>query len=103
MIEDMVPIFILGVIGYFILELVKVVSENRLRNRLIDKGLVDEKSKLLLESRSPPQPEGSLKWGIVLIGWAWRSCSRLGSTAGCQLPSAKRSRPARCFSWPAWA
>jgi hypothetical protein len=67
MIDDLVVIFILGVIGYFILELVKVVSENRLRNKLIDKGLVDDKAKLLLESRPLPQLDGSLKWGIVLI------------------------------------
>ncbi len=68
MIEDVVPVFILGVIGYFILELVKVVSENRLRQKLVDKGMVDEKSKLLLESRLPVQTDGALKWGIVLIG-----------------------------------
>jgi hypothetical protein len=61
------PVFILGVIGYFILELVKVISENRLRHKLIDKGMVDEKVKLLLESRPLAQFDSSLKWGIVLI------------------------------------
>lgn len=68
MIEEITPIFILGVIGYFILELVKVVSENRLRHKLIDKGLVDDKARLLLESRPLTQFDMSLKWGIVLIG-----------------------------------
>jgi membrane protein DedA with SNARE-associated domain len=67
MIGDMIAVFILGVIGYFILELVKVVSENRLRHKLIEKGLVDEKVKLLLESRPLAQFDMSLKWGIVLI------------------------------------
>lgn len=65
--ENLVPIFVLGVIGYFVLELVRVVSENRLRHKLIEKGLVDEKVKLLLESRPMAQLDGSLKWGIVLI------------------------------------
>lgn len=68
MIENMVPVFVLGVIGYFILELVKVVAESRLRQKLVDKGMVDEKSKMLLESRLPVQTDGALKWGIVLIG-----------------------------------
>jgi hypothetical protein len=65
--ENLVPIFVLGVIGYFVVELVRVVSENRLRHKLIEKGLVDEKVKLLLESRPLAQLDGSLKWGIVLI------------------------------------
>jgi hypothetical protein len=68
MIENVTPIFILGVIGYFVVELVRVVSENRLRHKLIDKGLVDDKAKLLLESRPLAQFDMSLKWGIVLIG-----------------------------------
>jgi hypothetical protein len=67
MIANLAPVFILGVIGFFILELVKVVSESRLRNKLVDKGMVDEKVKLLLESRPLAQFDSSLKWGIVLI------------------------------------
>jgi hypothetical protein len=68
MIENMVPVLVLGVIGYFVLELVKVVAENRLRHKLVEKGLVDEKARLLLESLPSAQSEGALKWGIVLIG-----------------------------------
>ncbi len=68
MIENLAPVLILGVIGYFIVELVKVVSENRLRHKLIDKGLVDDQARLLLESRPLAQFDMSLKWGIVLIG-----------------------------------
>jgi hypothetical protein len=67
MIENLAPVLILGVIGYFALELVKVVSETRLRHKLVEKGLVDEKVKLLLGSRPLAQVDGSLKWGIVLI------------------------------------
>jgi hypothetical protein len=67
MMEYLAPVFILGVIGYFILELVRVISENRLRHKLIDKGMVDEKVKLLFESRPLARFDSSLKWGIVLI------------------------------------
>ena len=65
--ENLVPIFVLGIIGYFVLELVKAVSENRLRQKLVDKGLVDEKIKPLFELRPLAQSASALMWGIVLI------------------------------------
>jgi hypothetical protein len=65
--ENLLPIFILLVTGYFTLELVKVISENRLRHKLIDKGLVDEKIKLLFQSQPLAQSASALKWGLVLI------------------------------------
>jgi hypothetical protein len=65
--ENLAPVLILTVIGIFTVELVKVVSENRLRSKLIEKGLVDEKAKLLFEARVPALSASSLKWGLVLI------------------------------------
>jgi hypothetical protein len=65
--EDMVPVLVLTVIGFFVLELVKAVSENRIRAKLIEKGMVDEKVKLLLGTRPAPESASSLKWGLVLI------------------------------------
>ncbi len=65
--EDLVPIFILAVIGYFVLELVKVVSESRLRHKLIEKGLVDEKIKPLFQPLLLSQSSSALKWGLVMI------------------------------------
>ncbi|MBN2398848.1 MAG: hypothetical protein JXI33_00745 [Candidatus Aminicenantes bacterium] len=66
--EEMVPALVLTVIGYFVLELVKVVSENRIRAKLIEKGMVDEKIKLLFQPRLLNDSASSLKWGLVLIG-----------------------------------
>lgn len=65
--ENMVPVLVLTVIGFFVLELVKVVSENRVRGKLIDKGMVDEKVKLLFAPRQANEAASSLKWGLVLI------------------------------------
>ncbi len=67
MLDDLAPVLILFAIGYFTLELVKVVSENRLRHKLIEKGMVDEKAQLLFSKRLPAPSASSLKWGIVLI------------------------------------
>ncbi len=65
--EDLVPIFVLAVIGYFVLELVKVVAESRLRHKLIEKGLVDEKIKPLFQPLLMSQSASALKWGLVMI------------------------------------
>lgn len=65
--EDFVPVFVLTVIGYFVLALVKVVSENRIRAKLIEKGLVDEKIKALFEPQQVMESASSLKWGLVMI------------------------------------
>ena len=65
--EDMVPVLVLTVIGYFVLELVKAVSENRIRAKLIEKGMVDEKIKLLFAPSQAAESASSLKWGLVLI------------------------------------
>jgi Domain of unknown function (DUF6249) len=65
--NDMLPVLVLIVSTYFVLELVKVVTESRLRQKLIDKGLVDEKAKLLFEARPLAQSASALKWGLVLV------------------------------------
>lgn len=65
--ENMLPVLVLTVIGYFVLELVKVVSESRIRTKLIEKGMVDEKIKLLFGPSQFNESASSLKWGLVMI------------------------------------
>jgi hypothetical protein len=48
--------------------LIKIISDNRIRHKLIDKGLVDEKVKYLFSENLTLQPLSSVKWGLVLIG-----------------------------------
>jgi hypothetical protein len=66
MYDAIAPVVVMALIGYFTLALVRLVSENRLRHKLIEKGLVDEKIKLLFAD-PPSATDGSLKWGMVLI------------------------------------
>jgi uncharacterized membrane protein len=49
---------------------IKVVSDNRIRRRLIEGGQVDEKVKYLYfkSERRMYDPLSSVKWGMVLIG-----------------------------------
>lgn len=65
--EDLTPVLVLLVIGYFVLALVKTVSESRLQHKLVEKGMVDEKIKALFSVRPVLEMASSLKWGLVLI------------------------------------
>lgn len=58
-------IFIVGIIFFTCLGIIKVLSDNRLRSKLIEKGEVDESIKALYSSQNLIS---SLKWGFVLIG-----------------------------------
>ena len=60
-------VLIVAIIFFSIVGVVKVISDNRLRQKLIDKGQLDENVKYLYSS-STHQTLSSLKWGFVLIG-----------------------------------
>ncbi len=49
---------------------IKVVSDNRIRRRLIESDQLDEKVKFLTfqSGRGPANPLSSVKWGMVMIG-----------------------------------
>jgi hypothetical protein len=61
------PIIIVGIIFFTIGWIIKTISDHRLRNRLIDKGLVNEKVQHLFASESGLKSLSSLKWGMVLV------------------------------------
>jgi hypothetical protein len=65
---DWTPVLVLAVIGYFTLELVRTVADNRLRSKLIEKGMTDENAKALFAARPMGEVGSSLKWGMVSIG-----------------------------------
>lgn len=46
---------------------IKILLEAKTRHKLIDKGMVDEKIKLLFP-KPPETHSASLKWGMVLLG-----------------------------------
>ncbi|MEJ2634317.1 MAG: hypothetical protein P8184_03370 [Calditrichia bacterium] len=61
--DFIIPVTLFLVIGWII----KVLSDNRLRQRLIEKGEIDENIKQLVVGTGHAQLS-SLKWGLVLIG-----------------------------------
>ena len=61
------PIIIVGIILYSINEFVRILSDNRIRNKLISKGMVDDKIQYLYQAKQASLNPSSLKWGIVLV------------------------------------
>lgn len=48
--------------------IVKIVVDNKTRQKLIEKGMVDENVKYLFYDKFEQHAPVSLKWGLVLIG-----------------------------------
>lgn len=61
--EVLIPAVVFGAI----IIALKLILDSRLRNKLIDKGMVDENVKFLNYSTAQTQRLSSLKWGMVLI------------------------------------
>lgn len=65
--ETMIPIILFPSFLIAVVLIVKIVSDNRLRHKFVDKGLVDENVKFLYKAEEDRR-YSSLKWGFVLIG-----------------------------------
>jgi uncharacterized membrane protein len=61
-------VLIPAIIFTAIVAIVKIAADAGTRNRLINKGIVDEKVKHLFATSAQLQRLSSLKWGLVLIG-----------------------------------
>lgn len=68
--SDLAPALV-GIVFFFtVLYMVKIISDNRVRHKLIEKGIIDENVKHLFASSSGlnlSNPRVSLKWGLVLV------------------------------------
>lgn len=64
--SNLAPVIGMSVFFGAIVLLVKIISDNRLRQKLVDKGLVDENIKYLF-ARAEGSRSSSLKWGIFLV------------------------------------
>jgi phosphatidylglycerophosphate synthase len=65
---DLTPVLILGVIFWGILAIVREVAQNRLRHRILEKGLTGVNVQNLFQRETAFGSQGSLKWGILLLG-----------------------------------
>lgn len=63
---EMVPIIVVPAIFFSIVAMIKIVSDNVVRRKLIEKGMVNADAKYLFVNSMNGAP-ASLKWGLVLI------------------------------------
>jgi len=61
-------IIIVPVLFLSIVWIVKIVAENRTRQKLIDKGVIDEKIKDMFANQAELSILSNLKWGMILVG-----------------------------------
>lgn len=62
---EMLPLIVMLIVIPLI---VKLLSDNKTRRKLIDKGMVGENVKYLFPDKPKEYVGASLKWGMVLIG-----------------------------------
>ncbi len=65
---EIMSAMIVGIVFISVLAFVKLLSDNKIRSKLIDKDMVNENIKHLYTSRFDANVPGALKWGLALIG-----------------------------------
>jgi uncharacterized membrane protein HdeD (DUF308 family) len=65
---ELTPVLILAVIFWGIVAIVREVSQSRLRNRIVDKGLTGVNVQNLFQGWNGGTRHASLKWGILMLG-----------------------------------
>ncbi len=66
--EELMTVMIVGIVFFSILAFVKILTDSKIRNQLINKGMLDEKVKYLYIDKMEYRGPAALKWGMVLIG-----------------------------------
>jgi hypothetical protein len=67
--EEMTAVFIVGIIFGSIIAVIKILSDNRIKNRLIDSAAAGEKmANLNITADHFNNPINAIKWGLVLLG-----------------------------------
>ena len=61
-------IAIVAIVFFSIVSVIKIVSDNVLRQKLVKAGELDENVKYLFYNGANVNPYASLKWGLILVG-----------------------------------
>jgi len=64
----MVPIIVIPAFFFAFVTIIRIISNNATRKKLIDKGMVDENVRHLWSDTGAGNIPSALKWGMVLVG-----------------------------------
>jgi hypothetical protein len=89
--STLVPLGLFAMIAFIIVGMTKIISDGRIRRRLIETGATPELAKAIAGTpQNDPDLYGTLKWGLVT------GAGRARPTADCGLRTKSRSgRPHR--------
>ncbi len=65
MMNELAPVLVTLTVFYFVAYIVRISYENKIRQKLIDKGLTEDQTRNINMTGFFPQGPSSLKWGIV--------------------------------------
>lgn len=63
----LIQVVVFSFTGFTTLGVIKLITNYRLKKRMIDAGLVDEQSMEFLKDGSKEDHNSSLKWGLILF------------------------------------
>jgi hypothetical protein len=64
--DTLVPLGLFAMIAFIIVGMTKIISDGRIRRRLIETGATPELAKAIMGTpRNDPELYGALKWGLV--------------------------------------
>lgn len=69
--SDAVPFAVIGfflLVSYFILKAVKLFFDNRLKNKIIDKGISEQLAVSILQNKDDDNKKEAIKWFFLLVG-----------------------------------
>jgi len=65
---DWTPVFVVPIVFGTVAYMIKLILEHITRNKLIDKGMVDENIKNLFSMQGFSRPLNNIKIGMILVG-----------------------------------
>ncbi|MBX7124756.1 MAG: hypothetical protein K1X47_03620 [Cyclobacteriaceae bacterium] len=65
--EVLMPLTIMGSLGGSVYVFVKTYSDYIIKRKLIEKGLLNDDARALIQGEAPANRYSSLKWGLILF------------------------------------
>lgn len=67
-ITEFMPIFAIGLVLVLVIQVTKYILDNKLKNKIIDKGVSEQIAKSILERGVTDKKEDTIKWTFLLLG-----------------------------------
>ncbi len=65
--ETLLPAFVMAILTFSIVYVVRIISDNKLRRAIVDSGNLGENAKYLFSGIKTDDSLSAIKWGLVLI------------------------------------